>query len=159
MPSWKLSTGSYDPDKFYTEASDKSGRGDPLNARVPPQIAGTIAALVQSAKIPEYRTASDFVRDAIVHRLHTIGEKVDSGEITRTVNMVALLNDEIHTSRAKDDFHALVALIKTRHFDYGARSMEKANQYVKGRLAEIDSIPEDFQEDYEKELTQLLYRL
>jgi len=159
MPSWKLSSGTYDPSKYYTEASDKSGRGDPANARIPPQIAGTIAALVQSAKIPEYRTQSDFIRDAIVHRLHTIGEKIDDGDIIRTVNMVILLNDEIHNSRAKDDFHALVALIKTRHFDYAAKSMEKGNEYVKGRLAEIDSIPEDFQEDYEHELTQLLYRL
>lgn len=159
MPSWTLSDGAYDPNKFYTEASDKSGRGDPVNARIPPQIAGTIAALVQSGKIPEYRTQSDFIRDAIVHRLHDIGERVDSGEIRRTVNMVVLLNQELQAERAKDDYATLIDLIRRRHQDYLKQSLEKANLYVKERLAEIDGIPLDYQEDYERTLSGLLYNI
>jgi Arc/MetJ-type ribon-helix-helix transcriptional regulator len=156
MPSWNL-VGAYDPEKFYTEASDKGGRGDPVNARIPPQVAGTIAALVQSGKIPQYRTQSDFIRDAVVHRLHTIGEKVDSGEIVRTVNLIALLNYEIQAERAKKDYNTLMSLIETRHMDYSATSMTKANQYIKNLLAEIDAIPDDFQEDYEQRLSAKLY--
>lgn len=158
MPSWNLVSSTYDPNHFYTEASDKSGRGDPVNARIPPQIAGTIAALVQSGKVPEYRTQSDFIRDAVVHRLHTIGEKVESGDIVRVVNLVALLNDEIRVDREKDDYASLMHLIETRHMDYLSKGRaDKAQQYIKGRLAEIDAIPFDYQEDYERRLTAKLY--
>ena len=156
MPTWKLTDSSYDPDKFYTEASDKSGRGDPVNARIPPQIAGTIAALVQSAKIPEYRTQSDFIRDAVVHRLHDIGVRVDSGEILRVVHLTTLMNQEIAAERDKDNYNSLINMIEQRHIDYRPGT-EKATQYIKGRLAEIDAIPEDYQADYEKRLSNLLY--
>lgn len=156
MTSWNAS-GAYNPDKYYTEASDKSGRGDPINARIPPQIGSSIAALVQSGVVSEYRTLSDFVRDAVVHRLHTIGEKIQSGEIQRRVNMVAMLNEEIQTQREKEDYFALISMIETRHMEYSAKSMSQANQYLKGRLAEIDAIPGDYQADYERRLSAKLY--
>lgn len=160
MPSWTLTSGSaYDPDKFYTEASDKTGRGEPSTVRLPAQVGGSIAALVQSAKIPEYRTQSDFIRDAVVHRLQSIGEKIDSKEIVRTVHLVTLMNQEISHERDKDDYNALMNLIEQRHMDYSSQSMDKANSYIKDRLTEIDAIPDDYQEDYERRLSAKLYRI
>ena len=156
MPTWKLTDSSYDPDKFYTEASDKSGRGDPVTARLPSQASGSIAALVQSAKIPEYRTQSDFIRDAVIHRLHDIGVKIQDGEILRVVHLTTLMNQEIAAERDKDDYNNLMNMIEQRHVDYRPGS-EKATQYIKGRLAEIDAIPEDYQKDYERRLSSLLY--
>lgn len=156
MTSWNPA-GAYDPDKYYTEASDKNGRGDPVNTRIPPQIAGSIAALVQSGKIPEYRTQSDFIRDAVVHRLHTIGEKIKSGEIIRTVHMIAMLNEEIQAEKEKEAYQALIALIEARHSEYATKSPTKASVYLKQRLAEIDAIPEDFQADYDARLSARLH--
>lgn len=157
MTTWNPA-GAYDPNKYYTEASDKNGRGDPVNTRIPPQIAGSIAALVQSGRIPEYRTQSDFVRDAVVHRLHTIGERIASGEIMRRVNMVAMLNEEIQLEKEKEAYDSLMALIDSRYTKYMSQGQHsKANIYIKGRLAEIDAIPDDLQTDYENRLAAKLH--
>jgi hypothetical protein len=44
--------------------------------KVPPQTAGELASIVASRVFPTYRTSNDFVRDAIVHRVHDIAEMV-----------------------------------------------------------------------------------
>ncbi len=157
MPSWKPAD-HYDPDAFYTEASDKKGRGEPVQARVPPQIQGGIAALVQSGNIPSYQTQSDFIRNALVHQLHRDAERVDSGELRRIVSMVTLLNNEIKAAREKDDFQQLMSLIDARHQDYlSAGKMEEAKTYLKTRLSEVDALPERFQDDYDTRLSAKLY--
>lgn len=157
MPSWKPAD-HYDPNAFYTEASDKKGRGEPINARIPPQIHHGIAALVQSGKIPQYETQSDFVRNALVHQLHRDAERTNSGELRRVVSMVTLLNREIQAQREHDDYMQLMSLIEDRHMDFLARGKaDAAGQYIKERLSEIDALPERFQEDYEKRLSAKLY--
>lgn len=157
MPSWKPAD-HYDPEAFYTEASDKKGRGEPINARIPPQIHHGIAALVQSGKIPQYETQSDFVRNALVHQLHKDAERSNSPEIRRMVNMVTLLNREIQAQREQDDFNQLMSMIDDRYTDMLSRGRAaEANQYIKERLAEIDALPDRFQEDYDKRLSSKLY--
>jgi Arc/MetJ-type ribon-helix-helix transcriptional regulator len=157
MPSWKPAD-NYSPDAFYTEASDKKGRGTPVNARIPPQVSHNIAALVQSGKIPQYETMSDFIRNALVHQLHRDLERVNDQLALRRLNMVILLNEEIRAQREHDDYQQLMNLIETRHLDFLNRGKaEESRLYLKGRLSEIDAIPERFQEDYEKRLSQKLY--
>ncbi len=157
MTSWKPAD-AYDPDAYYTEASDKKGRGEPIQARVPPQIAGAIAALVQSGKIPPYQTQSDFVRNALVHQLHKDSERTQDESLRRVVTMVTLLNNEIRATREKDDYNQLMDMISQRHSDYLAQGkIEEAALYIKGRLAEVDALPDRFQDDFEKRLSAKLY--
>lgn len=70
--SFDVEDGGYARTHFYTAGTDKRGHSERLVARVPPTVMGEVAHLVQSGLIPEYRTAADFVRDAIHHRLHDI---------------------------------------------------------------------------------------
>ena len=157
MTSWNPQD-TYDPDAFYTEASDKKGRGEPVQARVPPQIAGGIAALVQSGKIPQYQTMSDFVRNAIVHQLHKDAERTRDEGLRRVVTMVTLLNREIAMQREDDDYAKLMSLIDAHHTNLLTHHrIDDAHQYVKTRLTEIDAIPLRFQDDYEKRLSAKLY--
>jgi Arc/MetJ-type ribon-helix-helix transcriptional regulator len=157
MPSW-TPADTYDPNAFYTEASDKKGRGEPINARIPPQIHGGIAALVQSGKIPAYQTQSDFVRDALVHHLHRMAERTNDEALRRRVSMVTLLNREIQAQQEKDDYAQLMMLIEDQIVDYRMRNQNEASsQYIKERLSEIDALPERFQEDYERRLSAKLY--
>jgi hypothetical protein len=49
-------------------------------------------------------------------------------------------------------------LTETRYTTYlGQDKRDKAMAYIKDKLARIDMIPEDFQEDYERRLTAKLY--
>lgn len=157
MTSWNAQD-SYDPDAFYTEASDKKGRGEPIQARVPPQIAGGIAALVQSGKIPQYQTMSDFVRNAVVHQLHKDAERAKDEALRRQVTMVTLLNREITLQREDDAYRDLMSAIDRRHTDILSQGKtEDAKIYLKNRLSEIDALPERFQDDYDKRLSSKLY--
>lgn len=60
----------YDPSQRFTRSTDSRGQSGFINkTRVPQEMTGQIAAIVQSGNYPEYRTAGDVVRDALHHRL------------------------------------------------------------------------------------------
>lgn len=71
--SWDATATSsnmgYDPHEFYTSSSDKKGHQQQFRVNVPPSLGSEIAQLVQSQRIPAYRTAQDVIRDALIHRL------------------------------------------------------------------------------------------
>lgn len=69
---------SYDPTNFYCEAVDKKGHG--RQVRIHPESHGQIAALLSDPALP-YRTYDDFVRDAVVHRLHWLEENKDNEQL------------------------------------------------------------------------------
>lgn len=157
MTSWKTAD-NYDPEAFYTEARDKNGGGEIVNARIPPQIHGSLAALVQSGKIPQYRTQSDFIRNAMVHQLHRDLERIQDQDQMRKLNMIILLNQEISAQREQDDYNSLMQMVEARHLEYVlSGKTEDARLYIKTRLTEIDAIPDRYQDDYEKRLGAKLY--
>lgn len=157
MTSWNPAD-SYNPDAFYTEATDKKGQGERISIRIPPRVVRGIAKIIQSGKIPPYETLSDFVRNAIVHQLHKDSERMNDGELKRLVNMVALLNEEITLAREEDDYHQIVAYIEGHYSGYLSQGkIGLAQQYIKERLSRVDDIPERFQDDYEKRLGSKLY--
>ena len=157
MPSW-TPADVYDPDAFYTEGRDKQGGGENVQARVPPQIHGSIAALIQSGKIPQYRTMSDFVRNALVHQLHKDLERMDTPDQLRMLQLVIVMNNEIAAERETETYNDLVAMIERRHMEYIALGkQEQATAYIKRRLADIDAIPDRHQEDFERRLSSKLY--
>lgn len=69
---------SYDPDKVYNASRDSKGFGSSLRMKVPPSLLSELGHVVQSGIITEYRTREDFFRDAIVHRLHWVADRVPS---------------------------------------------------------------------------------
>ena len=157
MPSW-TPADAYDPDAFYTEGRDKQGGGENIQSRVPPQVHGTVAALIQSGKIPQYRTMSDFVRNAIVHQLHKDLDRLDSPDQQRRLQLVILMNNEIAAQRETDNYNDLISMIEQRHMEYiRLNKPDEATRYIKKRLADIDAIPDRHQEDYERKLSAKLY--
>ena len=85
----------YSRERFYTHSTDKHGHKTTVRASVPPELLRQISKIVASGVIPEYGTAGDFVRDAVFHRLHEIGEKLNDGDILRDVTLQARLDDLI----------------------------------------------------------------
>lgn len=157
MSSWNPAD-NYNPDAFYTEATDKKGQGERVTIRIPPRVARGIAKIVQSGKIPAYETLSDFVRNAVVHQLHKDAKRIADGDLSQLVNMIALLNEEITMAREEEDYQQIVAYIDTHYSGYLAQGkVAQAQQYIKERLSRIDDIPPRFQDDYEKRLGSKLY--
>lgn len=77
----------YSPDRVYNRSTDGHGHNINLQTRVAPDIAGELNALVASQVMPEYRTAADVVRDALVHRLYYISKKIKDGDLERRVTI------------------------------------------------------------------------
>lgn len=89
--SFDLDDPAYARHRFYTGGSDKRGHSERMSVRVPPIVAGEILRLVQSGKIPEYRTTSDMVRDAVYHRLHDLEAMINDPKFTNRTSIVRLL--------------------------------------------------------------------
>lgn len=65
----------YRESEFYTRSTDDRGHSQlSPRIRLRPEIAQELSALVARRTIPAYRTTADFIRDAIVHRLHQIAK-------------------------------------------------------------------------------------
>lgn len=82
----------YSRDKFYTHSRDKkTGDRGTVQAQVAGGLLHEIDALIAEKIIPEYRTRGDFVRDAITHRLHDIGEMKSEFKLLKRLNPLILL--------------------------------------------------------------------
>lgn len=75
-----VSPGGYARNRYYMKATDGHGHSDNMQVKVTQQIGGMVGALVASGTTA-YRTPQDFIRDAIVHRLHDIHEMGKAGAI------------------------------------------------------------------------------
>jgi hypothetical protein len=83
----------YSADRFYVDATDGRGHSEKVHAALPPGIHSQLGALIAGRTVPTYRTMADFVRDAIIHRLHWMDENY---EITEE------LQDELTRIRSLD---------------------------------------------------------
>lgn len=119
LPELKVVTDSYDPyefeqdtqtpysrERFYTKSRDKTGEKDNVRVQFPGGLGHEVDALIAEKIIPEYATRQDFVRDAIVHRLHDIAEMKEMGRLSRRMNPLILqmemeqLKADVESSRA-----------------------------------------------------------
>lgn len=76
---------SYALDKFYTRSTDAKGHTRQLRMSIPPEVMAQIAELIQSHRVPDYKTIEAFARDAIIHRLHWLGENLDDSKLKAAV--------------------------------------------------------------------------
>lgn len=83
-PEWKPRS-DYDPNEFYIR-SEKKGQSQSVTLRIVPELARSIAVTVQSGQYP-YETNSDFIRDAIVHRMYWLAEHHGDIELERFVKI------------------------------------------------------------------------
>lgn len=60
---------TYDRDSIYAVSTDRQGHYERVSVKVQPAIEAEIAQLV-AAKVRDYKTREDFIRNAIIHQLH-----------------------------------------------------------------------------------------
>jgi hypothetical protein len=79
---------SYSGDRYYLKAADERGHSAMLHARVQPWVVAAIEEVTCNKEFP-YRTISDFVRDAIVHRLHYVMKEFPVPEVEHNLKQLA----------------------------------------------------------------------
>ena len=107
---------SYDPNEFYTASADRRGHSDTFYVKVPPYVASALSQFIQSGKVPQYKTVQDFIRDAIVHRIHYLmynwpGELDECAALLRMQHKLAKLKENEETfQRALEDLAELIRI-------------------------------------------------
>lgn len=142
--------GWYDPNKFYTRSEDKHHHSSKLTLNISKTTMGNMQTLVAGGKIPQYRSVADVVRDAITHRVYTIGRKIDDGEVLADTTVSMLQAESDHFIAQAKDMEQLLA--STREVLDIALGREDTISYAEGRLkmlwAQLSSIPEMFKKDF-----------
>lgn len=82
---------SYSADKFYTASRNKKGFGSTIRLNVPPELLAAVSALVASRRVGDYRTSSDFYRDALVHRLKYLEQALGNDQVFAPGNLAQLI--------------------------------------------------------------------
>jgi len=113
-----------DPNKFYYRSSDKNGHSQPVHARIPKHWDGAIAYIIETVKA--YKCKSDFVRDAVVHRIAYLAkhhEEIDPHElaiITTEIIADKSITDGIAYDKAKFAIgKSIAATIKRKDWKAG----------------------------------------
>lgn len=74
---WSLSSKNYSVENFYTRATDGHGHSTKSYLTLSPILHAQIQHVIQSGKIPAYRTTADLIRDALIHRLRWVEDHYD----------------------------------------------------------------------------------
>ena len=156
---WETTTPvGYNPNGFYTQASDKKGHSAKITVKVPVNVAGEIASAVASGRIGEYKTAQDFLRDAVIHRLHSIQPLLDDPDLERKITMWTINNEALRARQQREEYAEMWQAIQ-EHVTHltNTRQDKKLRTYLNDLLDKTDiAIPEEFRADYLSELNTRL---
>lgn len=86
---WSPDDGTnYSPDDFYVRSVNKHDHAETIRLRMPNDVLGQVSQIVQGKVFGEhYRTTSDFLRDAVVHRLWYLQQMIDNDELGRFLHL------------------------------------------------------------------------
>jgi hypothetical protein len=84
---WEFQNRGYDIDGFFTRSTGANGApGEVKYMKFSPSILSAVANIVYSRQFPSYRNDQDFIRDAVVHRVRYINQKLADGETEDIIN-------------------------------------------------------------------------
>lgn len=90
---WGVVSSGYKATGIYSKSTDGNGHSELLHLKVPPNINARVAEVC--AEIKTYRTTHDFIRDAIVHRLHWYAEQKKLGKLNVPKLDFAIIEQEM----------------------------------------------------------------
>jgi hypothetical protein len=65
---------AYDVNEFYTHATDKKGHHATVQAALLPECHVLLTEIIQSGKVPAWKTIGDVIRDSVRHRVEYVKE-------------------------------------------------------------------------------------
>ena len=149
MPSWQTSDDGYDARHYYTQSSDSKGHHAKIQVKLPTNIAGEIARLVQSGVIPEYDTAQALVRDAVIHRLHEVNAWIKDEDLSRTITMWTIHNDAIHKASQREQFKEMMNGVDEHcQFLMNRGRNDGVREYVSDLLEKNMAVPIELRTEY-----------
>lgn len=142
----------YSVEKFYTRSRDRSRNHASYRVNIPEELSGEIAAMIASGKIPEYKTAGDFIRDAVVHRLKWVSDNLPSLNLEQAIQWQMSMDNIAKAKQKRDIEEASVNSCKDliRQSRDSTRDLERVLGQVRNIAEQLSW--EDLKEDLEREL-------
>lgn len=151
---WAGETENYAVNKFYTSSiENKHGNHRTIkNVPIPPGLMGQMSALVQSGRIPAYKTIQDIVRDAIVHRLHYLADFTADAEMKSVVEQEVLDSNRIKIMDRMKKYKDTVSQFTDALF---LTKMERDTEAYTAVLKELNTAIPFYPEPYRSQLENL----
>ena len=108
---WETAKGNepYAEDRIYTRSVDKRGFGSSQRTKFPPEVLAEMGKIVAKEWVPEYGSVQDFVRDAVIHRLHYWSQRISDKQLSRVVTAERRISMLEHATREVQNMTAMVA--------------------------------------------------
>ncbi len=144
----------YNPNAYYTKASDTKGHSAKITVKVPVNVAGEISAAVQSGKIDGYKTVQDFVRDAVIHRLHFIEPILEDPDLKRKITMWTIHQDALRSKQQREEYaDMMVAIVEHVSHLLSTRQDKKLRIYLVDLLDKAElAIPSQFLKEFQDDI-------
>lgn len=104
----------YSPHNFYVRSTNDHDHDEKVALRLPKNTWAAINEIVQSKRFPAYRTPLDLIRDAVVHRIHTLNHDFDLNDpdLTKWLVTELLMSEMAKIARHEERMNEAVAEIK-----------------------------------------------
>lgn len=152
---WEVTTpAGYNPSAYYTQASDKKGHTAKITVGLPVNVAGEISNVYMSGKIPEIRNAQDFIRDAVIHRLHDLQPILDDPELERQIGMWTIANAALRARRIREEYAEMIEAIEEQVMHLRATGqIDSLRVYLNDLIDKTDvAIPVEFRREFLDEM-------
>lgn len=154
-PEFQTAGDGYSPDRFYVSTRlgpEGEGRWISLNkVRVPAEFLYNVEDLIHERKFPAYRSVADFMRDALVHHLHTRLEEITDPDWKQKRDHFFLLVDVERIQVEQDGYNELVSRWTSILRD--AKRSELRAIIVRA-VEHLDGLRGDWREDLAGEITR-----
>jgi hypothetical protein len=138
----------YDEQKFYTATQDKKGHSAQFRVNIPKHVAGEIASLVQSGRVPAYTSTEAVVRDGLYHRIKKVAMWVDNDELENAVDIAMMNSLEMSLVEREKQAEELLENIRSNIARMvGRGETDQLLAYLIEREAFVDSLPSPYRED------------
>jgi len=142
---YALDDANYDVNKIITKMGENQVT---VRGRVDASIAGRIAKLVEQRVFPEYATQSDFIRDALHHRLAWAESQHPDPALYRVLNTQTLLNDMAKRDERMDAERMVVDRAKaTFEKALGARDKVMFDEHMEQCITATEGMVGQYQHD------------
>lgn len=161
-PGWDTQDpNEYDPNKRYTASADAKGHSGYIkNLKVPSDVVGQLAVIVESGVYDEYTSQAAIVRDALHHHLEKIQREIASRELGKVLSLNRLNSMVQQRTKEYEQFTAMMAAIKDEVLQYlFAENALEAKRYIAEMFGHIHAVPNRFQGQFESELDVLKERI
>jgi len=133
---WGVSSSGYKVEGIYPKSTDGNGHSELLHLKVSPNINARIAEVCKDE--PTYRSTHDFIRDAVVHRLHWYADQKKSGKLNTAKLDFAIVEQELFRQEQEvEEVKQFIGKLPNRLMD---AKKDKDRQRFEGLIALCEQV-------------------